>query len=104
MKKHENANIELSQENIETCAKRQNSILDSAVSALKENGILVYSTCTLLPEENQDVTEEFLARHIDFQREAFTLPLPVGPSSGHLTLWPQRLGTDGFYICRMRRK
>ena len=82
----------------------QLDILENASTYVRPGGVLLYSTCTLLPEENQDVTEEFLARHIDFQREAFTLPLPVGPSSGHLTLWPQRLGTDGFYICRMRRK
>ena len=49
-------------------------------------------------------TEEFLAKHIDFALESFTLPLPIGASKGHLTLWPQRYGTDGFYICRMRRK
>lgn len=36
--------------------------------------------------------------------ETFTLPGPVGLCDGEATLWPQRLGTDGFYICRMRRK
>ena len=34
----------------------------------------------------------------------FALPLPIGRCGGRLTLWPQRNGTDGFYICRMRRK
>ena len=46
----------------------------------------------------------FLAEHPDFSRESFTLPAPVGTTDGQLTLWPQRHGTDGFYICRMKRK
>ena len=71
---------------------------------MRPGGTLIYSTCTVLPEENEQVTEAFLASHIDFTLESFTLPLPIGASKGHLTLWPQRYGTDGFYICRMRRK
>ncbi len=82
----------------------QMDILENASTYVRSGGRLIYSTCTVLPEENECVTEEFLARHIDFELEPFSLPLPVGSSNGHLTLWPQRFGTDGFYICRMRRK
>ncbi len=82
----------------------QMEILENASSYVRPGGVLVYSTCTVLPEENEGVTEEFLSRHTDFTLEKFTLPLPIGPCQGHLTLWPQRFGTDGFYICRMRRK
>lgn len=82
----------------------QKAILENASTYVRSGGTLIYSTCTVLPEENEEVTEDFLAHHLDFELESFTLPLPVGPSRGHLTLWPQRFGTDGFYICRMRRK
>ena len=82
----------------------QMKILENAATYVRPGGTLIYSTCTILPEENENVTEEFLARHIDFTLDKFTLPLPIGSSKGHLTLWPQRFGTDGFYICRMRRK
>ena len=82
----------------------QMKILENAATYVRPGGTLIYSTCTILPEENEGVTEEFLARHIDFTLEEFVLPLPIGTSKGHLTLWPQRFGTDGFYICRMRRK
>ena len=82
----------------------QMKILENAATYVRPGGTLIYSTCTILPEENEGVTEEFLARHIDFTLEEFVLPLPIGNSKGHLTLWPQRFGTDGFYICRMRRK
>lgn len=82
----------------------QKAILENAATYVRSGGTLIYSTCTVLPEENEAVTEEFLARHLDFTLDSFSLPLPVGTSKGHLTLWPQRFGTDGFYICRMRRK
>ena len=82
----------------------QRAILENASTYVRSGGTLIYSTCTVLPEENEAVTGDFLARHLDFKLESFSLPLPVGTCKGHLTLWPQRLGTDGFYICRMRRK
>ena len=82
----------------------QSAILDTAAQLLKPGGRLVYSTCTILPEENEQVTDAFLAEHSDFCRDGFTLPAPVGETEGQLTLWPQRHGTDGFYICRMRRR
>ena len=81
----------------------QRSILENAAGYVRPGGTLVYSTCTILPEENQDVTADFLRAHPDFALERFTLPQPIGPRAGPLTLWPQRFGTDGFYICRMHR-
>lgn len=82
----------------------QTAILDNAARYVRPGGTLVYSTCTILPEENEQVTEAFLAEHADFGLEPFELPLPVGKSDGSLTLWPQRHDTDGFYICRMTRR
>lgn len=82
----------------------QSAILDNAAAYVRPGGVLVYSTCTVLRAENEAVTEAFLARHEEFSEEPFTLPDPIGEVAGHITLWPQRFGTDGFYICRMRRK
>ena len=82
----------------------QNDILSNAARYVRPGGVLVYSTCTILPEENGAVTDGFLADHPDFTRTPFTLPAPVGETDGQLTLWPQRHGTDGFYICRMERR
>ena len=82
----------------------QRAILDNAATYVRPGGILVYSTCTVLPEENEELTAAFLADHPEFSMEPFTLPLPIGPTEGQVTLWPQRVGTDGFYICRMRKK
>ena len=81
----------------------QSSILENAASYVRRGGTLVYSTCTVLPEENEQVTEVFLAEHPEFRLDTFELPQPVGRVDGQITLWPQRNQVDGFYICRMRR-
>lgn len=80
----------------------QRAILENAARYVKVGGTLVYSTCTILPEENEGVTDVFLSAHPQFSKEPFSLPLGRA-ETGELTLWPQRHGTDGFYICRMRR-
>ena len=82
----------------------QSAILDNASRYVRPGGTLVYSTCTVLPEENEGVTGAFLRTHSDFAYDTFSLPAPIGMVYGHITLWPQRDGTDGFYICRMTRR
>lgn len=81
----------------------QSAILENAARYVRPGGRLVYSTCTVLPNENQEVTAAFLAEHLDFSRERFSLPQPVGETDGEITLWPHLHQVDGFYICRMRR-
>ena len=82
----------------------QLAILRSAARCVKPGGVLLYATCTVLPEENQGVTDAFLAERPDFRREGFVLSGPAGEcEEGQATLWPHREGTDGFYICRLRR-
>ena len=82
----------------------QRTILDTAARYVRPGGTLLYSTCTILPEENQEVTGGFLAENPAFLLSPFMLPDPVGACGGEVTLWPQRHGTDGFYICRMTRR
>ena len=82
----------------------QSAILDNAARYVRPGGTLVYSTCTILSEENEQVTQAFLVEHSGFTSEPFELPQPVGKTDGSLTLWPQRHDTDGFYICRMTRR
>lgn len=72
----------------------QGAILANASRYVKPGGLLVYSTCTVLPEENADVTAAFLQTHSDFA--------PI-PDDHGADFWPQRDQTDGFYIFRMRR-
>ncbi len=81
----------------------QRAILENACRYVKQGGTLLYSTCTILPEENERVVEDFLAAHQEFQKEPFRLSAGQEQTDGSLTLWPQRHGTDGFYLCKMRK-
>ncbi len=79
----------------------QSAILDNCARYVRPGGVLVYSTCTVLSEENEKITDAFLHTHDDFSYERFTLPR--GEAPGYITLWPQTHGTDGFYIAKLRR-
>ena len=82
----------------------QLQILQGAASCVAPGGILLYATCTILPEENSGVVSAFLADRDDFAAEAFTLPGEIGTvPEGQITLYPHINGTDGFFICKMRR-
>ena len=83
----------------------QSQILNNQAKYVKPGGLLIYSTCTLVRSENEDVVERFLAGNPEFSTEP--LPLPeVFPrnTSGMLALVPGEYDTDGFFICRLRRK
>ena len=69
----------------------QRRILDGAAACVRPGGVLVYSTCTILREENQAVSGAFLADHPEFTR------------LDERTIWPQDYGSDGFYYCKMVR-
>ena len=81
----------------------QRAILNNASRYVRPGGVLLYSTCTVLPEENEEITADFLARRKDFVKEPFSLP-GGEEAEGSVTLWPQRHGTDGFYLCKMRKR
>lgn len=88
-------------------SQRQRAILASASRLCKVGGRLVYATCSLLPEENTAIVEEFLASHPQFQlRDAAEIlagqhiAVAAGP---YLQLLPHRDGTDGFFAAAMER-
>ena len=90
---------------LENLPALQLKILETQASYVKPGGTLLYSTCTVLKRENEDVVSAFLADHDEFTTEP--LPLPeVFPKNetGMLTLIPGEYDTDGFFICRLRRK
>ena len=85
--------------------KLQLAILENQSTYVKKGGVLLYSTCTVLKAENEDVVNAFLSKHDDFDTEPLELP-EVFPKNetGMLTLIPGDYDTDGFFICRLRRK
>lgn len=79
----------------------QGAILDSVAANVKPGGVLMYSTCTVLREENEESAQLFLAGHPEFSPESFEINGTV--SGGMRTFWPHTDGTDGFFICKLRK-
>lgn len=84
--------IKWNEDNAAELNKIQKAVLKNGGRYLKNGGILVYSTCTVDRRENEEVTSEFLARHSEFEKEF------------EKTFYPNTDGTDGFYICKMKKR
>ena len=99
-------------EGIAEVAITQTAILDSAARLLKSGGRLVYATCSVLPQENEDIANAFSAAHPDFvqlpvldELTRLKVANPQNLCSGQfLRLWPHRHGTDGFFAAIWVRK
>lgn len=93
--------------------KEQAIVLDRAASLVKPGGRIVYITCSVLPEENDDAVTAFLERHKGFAPVAQTKVLadaglallePLTWATTHgLQMTPAKTGTDGFYVAVMRK-
>lgn len=98
----------LTVETIDALVPIQRAILEACAAYVRPGGLLVYSTCTILPEENQNRVAEFLQAHPEFEADtdAGWLPeaLRAGYADGMIQLLNFREGLDGFFIARMRRK
>lgn len=82
----------------------QAAILENVSRYVRPGGALLYSTCTVLKRENEDVANAFLARHPAFHLEAFPVPDGLGgQNGGMLTLYPHVHEADGFFICKLRK-
>jgi 16S rRNA (cytosine967-C5)-methyltransferase len=101
----------------ELLAQRQSeqaALLVEAARYLKAGGTLVYITCSILPEENDDQVASFLAVHPGFEtidiaqawRQTLITDLPEGlaTAGGGICLTPRRTNTDGFYAHLLRKK
>ena len=98
----------LTKAKIDELAALQGRILDACSQYVREGGLLVYSTCSILPDENCSRAEAFLQGHPDFAPDGDTSFLPeklrAHCSNGMIQILPHRDGMDGFFIARMRRK
>ena len=65
---------------------------------------MVYSTCSVMKQENQEQVNAFLEKHSDFTLVPFELPVVGRVEAGMITLWPHIHGTDGFFIAKLAKK
>lgn len=112
-RKEEIAVSEWSPEHVTMCANRQTGILEEAAKMLKPGGVMVYSTCTFNPTEDENVICDFLNAHPEFSIE--TSPLaehfskacpewadaPVSKVANAMRLWPHKLNGEGHFVAKL---
>jgi 16S rRNA (cytosine967-C5)-methyltransferase len=95
----------LKSDEIAEMAKLQLEILNHASNGVKPDGVLIYATCSIFPEENTGVVDGFVASHPEFEPEAFTHPLNGSRvESGMLQVLPGDGDCDAMFVARFRRK
>jgi len=94
-------------EDIERLSRLQCSILKNLSGYVREGGLLVYSTCTLFHEENEDVVERFLSEHRTFRLDSFVEVLPekchLFIRKGYFKTFPPADELDGFFAAGLRK-
>lgn len=81
----------------------QTQLLKTAAQHLKPNGAIVYSTCTLHPQENEGVIQQFLETHPHWSLEPPNSELSVFQSpEGWIKIWPHEHAMDGFFMARLQ--
>lgn len=117
-RKEEAARGEWSPEAVRLCTVRQAMILEEAAKMLRPGGVLVYSTCTFSPEENEGMISAFLRAHGEYSIEEISIKETARFSPGRadwtrepaekiahtLRLWPHLLRGEGHYVARLRRE
>jgi len=102
--RHPDARWRLGAGPMEEMIRLQREILDAAAPLVPPGGLLLYSTCTLEPEENHEQVAAFLRRHPGFGLEPTgAVPPEYLDGDGHLVVLPQRHGFDGAFGARLRR-
>ncbi|MBQ6507111.1 MAG: 16S rRNA (cytosine(967)-C(5))-methyltransferase RsmB [Clostridia bacterium] len=97
----------VTEESVEELIRIQQKILETVCRYVRPGGVLVYSTCSVLKDENENQIRAFLERHPEFEAEKLPAAIPEQYRRHEglgLQLMPHRDGVEGFYICRMRRK
>ncbi len=101
----------ISKDKLEELNRRQIGILQHYSQYVAVGGILVYATCSILPQENSDIASQFLENNPDFEPcslnesiKTHNLNLTLTEEVSELYLQPHIHGTDGFYVAKFRRK
>ena len=102
-RRHPDTKWRLTPEQLERRMAEQDQVLDDAAPQVKPGGRLVYVTCSILAEENEDRLTAFRERHPQFTvKPVAVADLPTTPE-GYLRMTPLRTGTDGFFVAVLER-
>jgi 16S rRNA (cytosine967-C5)-methyltransferase len=102
--RHPDARWRVTADALTDLERLQAELLDGIADVVEPGGLLVYSTCSLEPEENERQVDRFLARHPAFRREpADTFPAALQSPAGDMAILPQRHDMDGAFAARLRR-
>lgn len=86
----------------------QLELLNHLDSLLKNDGTLVYSTCSTTRQENEEVIAQFIATHVHYRVEPIgmtdQIPSNLITNEGYIRVWQDQYHTDGFFICRLRKR
>jgi NOL1/NOP2/sun family putative RNA methylase len=101
--------------NTEVCCGLQRGILEDAAQMLKPSGMILYSTCTFAPEENEGMIQEFLLKHTEFK--VIPLEPKAGMQKAHpewvngdaqiagaIRLWPHHIKGEGHFVCLLQKE
>ena len=105
MRRHPDARWRLRSSVFARAAARQRELLGAAAPLVRPGGLLIYATCSLEPEENEQVVEQFLKAHLEFTRSpgGQTVPAELLTPAGDFQSLPQRHCIDGAYAARLVR-
>jgi 16S rRNA (cytosine967-C5)-methyltransferase len=102
--RHPDARWRVTPEALVGLQRLQAELLESLAGLVEPGGLLVYSTCSLEPEENGEQVDRFLEAHAEFTRApGNSVPTALLSEQGDLVLLPQVHGVDGAYAARLRR-
>jgi 16S rRNA (cytosine967-C5)-methyltransferase len=104
-RRHPDGRWRVSPDDIESLTRLQDALLDAAAALVRPGGVLVYSTCSLEPEENELRIDRFLAGRPEWamQPSAGAVDASLLDEAGRLCVLPQRHGVDGAFAARLRR-
>ncbi|MDK2915270.1 MAG: rRNA (cytosine967-C5)-methyltransferase [Thermococcaceae archaeon] len=94
----------LREKNIPKVVALQKELMESAWKLLKPGGRLLYSTCSMLPEENEEVVKWFLEKHPEAELVPLSGPYDPGFLEGTMRAWPHRHRTIGFFYALMEKR
>ncbi len=102
-RKHTAAIQSWSLNHVKTCAVRQSAILENAVALLADGGVLVYSTCTFAPEENENVIVGLLEQHPELRLETID-GFTSGINGIGSRLYPHLIRGEGHFLVKLRKR